>query len=993
MMSFKNIVLCGLVSFFVSCGGESATSFSAKLLDSAVEGITYECDNFNGSTATNGSFVYDPSCGDIKFKVGGVVVGDISAKAIPSDNKVYITDLVGTPRQNISNAKVVKILRFLQSVDSDANPDNGIKIQNSLKTSLENSTLDLTDDATTISEIDSVVSSVGKTLVTAQDAVTHFENTLKNNGDFSEIKLEVNTDKVDVTLGGLNETITPKVKVTGTGNEIISLGTLKKGIYLYSFKYQTSVDVNNIQDAGYIQLENLAGESVQHMSFPNNSNDLKQMYLSKDGIYNIKSSMVYQTDTWEFVLIHEDELSNSLRATITPHRVNSIEKGSDILFKKQWHLENTGQSHAIENAVAGNDIDVIPVWNSGITGKGIRVAIVDEGVEINHPDLVDNMDIKSSWNFNDESHDTTPTDSTHAHGTAVAGIVAASWKNGIGGRGVAPEATIISYNLLDSQSATSFPLPFAILDGKRGDAIDIFNNSWDYPLTGEYANGVDCNGSEVTLFPFDSTATGLGCSAGDYYCGYENQLQYGTKHGRDSKGSVYIKSAGNSAGCNHEGVRRSYMNSNWYPDQVERFMFVVGASKANGYNSEYSTPGVNLLINAPGGAAQLSYLRPNELMVVTTDLTSAAKGYDNDAGNIKLGSYHFDVEGNENHDYSDRMNGTSAAGPVVSGVVALMLEARPELTWRDVKYILATTTTKNPTSIAENLTYTPNNSTLAHTYSRYYGFGRVNANAAVNLAKTFTLLGDEQSESAFSSDVVSDQSVATATFNITQNLKIEYINVEFGIDSTLNIGEHDNIVIAGENEFTELDKINNKLYKVYFELLGAEDNSTGENKPSNQNVAITLKNLSGGADIAINSATLFRGNFPNTFMIETVIPNGVYALQIDFADEAHTTSRGTASVTLTHGGIQYANNLQINLTSPSGTVSRLVDAPNFIKDTDGDNKTTIAKTRMGINQFLDEDSNGVWTLTVTDVSKDFLIKPIKYTHFIVNNLKLEVHGR
>lgn len=799
---------------------------------------------------------------------------------------------------------------------------------------------------------------------------------------------------VTIKIGDFSQDLIPKIRLAGIGNTSQNIGNLKSGTYLYSLSYKFSIGVNTLKDAGYMSLINSSDQTVQYMSFPPLTNNFKQMYLKDEDIYKLKSFMVNNSDKWTLLLVHESELSDDLKSQLVPHKSNAFESDNDILFKYQWHLKNTGQSFAIVDAIAGNDINVESVWAGGITGKGVRVAIVDEGVEINHPDLVSNMDINSSWNFNDKSHDPSPLSSSHSHGTAVAGIVGASWKNGIGGRGVAPDSTLISYNMLEAQEITQFPLAFAVLDGKRGDKIDIFNNSWGLVLEGEYA-GSSCSDSRVLLNSFVRTADTRGCVDGDNYCAYENQLEYGTKFGREGKGSVYVKSTGNSAGCIQDGVNKLYMNSNWYPDQVERYMLVVGASNADGLRSAYSTPGVNMLVNAPGGASQLSFLQVNELMVITTDLTSTSKGYDNDANNVKLGVYHFDVNGNENYDYSNRMNGTSVAGPVVSGVVALMLEANPNLSSRDIKYILATTTTKNPITLPELNTYSANG--FGHTYSKWYGFGRVNAQAAVNEAKDWKVLNkhldSEDSEVIISPIVSSLNSVATANFNMTKNLKVEYVNIEFGINSFGNEGQ--------SYEITEEDKaikIKEGTYDVYFEISGVEDNVSSNHK-SEEQIVLKLKDRD-GVIIDIKTLDLFAGE--NLIYKKSDEGSSLKLGSFNLAsndykfyfehdesiNDVSITNRGVFKMFIESGGIQYAYNLKMDLISPSGTVSNIVAAPNFLADENGDNNTTIVKTRMGSNEFLDESSIGNWQFRVSDVN------PSGYsTNFKVRYLKLEVYGR
>ena len=66
------------------------------------------------------------------------------------------------------------------------------------------------------------------------------------------------------------------------------------------------------------------------------------------------------------------------------------------------------------------DINVFPAWNKNITGRGVVVSILDDGLELNHPDLRDNYDGQASHDFNDNDPDPTPRytqDNINKHGT------------------------------------------------------------------------------------------------------------------------------------------------------------------------------------------------------------------------------------------------------------------------------------------------------------------------------------------------------------------------------------------------------------------------------------------------------------------------------------------------------------------------------------------------------------------------------------------------
>jgi len=395
------------------------------------------------------------------------------------------------------------------------------------------------------------------------------------------------------------------------------------------------------------------------------------------------------------------------------------EENNDPLYQYQWHLKNTGQDFGIIQATPGEDINVEPVWEQGITGKGVVVGVIDSGVDMFHPDLKDNIDWEDSYNYINKSQNTTPigdepitsTDSyIFAHGTAVAGIIAAKGWNGIGTRGVAPDAKIAAFNSLtflegqESEDALSgVNLQTArILDSlvRNLNHIDIYNNSW--------------GGDTTSLLDDNDTQS------------YDIQTTYGVKFGRDGKGAVYVKAAGNEGNESNANYEQFATNGNW---------IVVGALGADGKATDYSTPGSAILVSAPGGGVNSDYVKENLLEIVTTDLAGDKRGFDriDDFASIQP---HFDVKGNENYDYTYRMNGTSAAAPIISGVVALMLEANPNLTYRDIQIILAKTARKNDPNDSE---WRVNAAGLHFNYK--YGFGAVDAEKAVTLAKLWQSVG------------------------------------------------------------------------------------------------------------------------------------------------------------------------------------------------------------------------------------------------------------
>ena len=113
---------------------------------------------------------------------------------------------------------------------------------------------------------------------------------------------------------------------------------------------------------------------------------------------------------------------------------------NDPLFvSHQWNLDNRN----LDRQQLGGGLNVRAAW-SVTRGNGVRIAIVDEGVEMNHPDLKDRTNDELSFNFVTQRPNGNPSSSFLDHGTAVAGLAAATANNEIGVAGVAPEPEMVS---------------------------------------------------------------------------------------------------------------------------------------------------------------------------------------------------------------------------------------------------------------------------------------------------------------------------------------------------------------------------------------------------------------------------------------------------------------------------------------------------------------------------------------------------------------------
>jgi subtilisin family serine protease len=478
----------------------------------------------------------------------------------------------------------------------------------------------------------------------------------------------------------------------------------------------------------------------------------------------------------------------------------TIALNGDPLLPNQWHIQNIGQNaFSTTLPVTGNDMNVTGAWVSGYSGKGIKVGVIDSGLEAGHEDLAANVDLTHSYNFLTGLNDPTPSVTGEDHGTQVAGIIGAVAFNGKGGRGVAYNATLRGYNLLAPGLAFTVANMAKALGGDPVSSDnDLFNASWEL------------------------TNSGLPQFSGAYQSITANAMTL-----RGNLGSAIVNAAGNEfislSGANCT-VAHTYGVSCGDPATDERrggyYPVVVGAINAAGIHSSYSNTGSSLWISAPGGEygfdsafvpAPLIAVDPIHAVmpaITTTAHTAcvnapnpliqpspiAVNGLD-DLGNNPLSSA---------CQYTAVMNGTSSATPNTSGVIAMMLEANPKLSVRDVKYILAKTAQHvDPTFSGVSSTSVISGSTIVlepgwvtnaggYSFSNRYGFGAVNAAAAVAMAESYSsYLPAVQTSNTYSYTAPSPVAVpqSAAGFAISAAVSEPFNTVEFvvvfvNIDST-----------------------------------------------------------------------------------------------------------------------------------------------------------------------------------------------------------------
>ncbi len=407
------------------------------------------------------------------------------------------------------------------------------------------------------------------------------------------------------------------------------------------------------------------------------------------------------------------EMFYALEATQLEKRLNP----NDASFFLQYNVHNTGQF----GGTPGQDLNLIEVWDTR-RGAGSVIGIVDDGVDFGHPDLSGNYRADLSYDFNGNDTNPAPDYTTNFHGTAVAGVAAAVGNNGIGVAGVAYEADFAAIKL--TAGATTDAQNAAALNYQMQN-IDIYNNAW-----GPISNGNI--GSAGQPGPLATAA-----------------LQNGVTNGRGGLGSVYVWAAGNGGAGDNVNYDR-YVNS--------RHTIAVGSVTNTGAQASYSETGASLLVVAPSNGGGVS-------SVFTTDINGpngySSNGYTQNTPNLRGEIY----------------TGTSASAAAVSGVVALMLEANPNLTSRDVQHILVDTATRNSPADAGWF-----QNAAGHWVNNKFGFGAVNAGAAVAASSTWTSVGPElvwESTVKTVNLAIPDNNATgvNVTFGVPDNFQVEYVEV------------------------------------------------------------------------------------------------------------------------------------------------------------------------------------------------------------------------
>lgn len=297
---------------------------------------------------------------------------------------------------------------------------------------------------------------------------------------------------------------------------------------------------------------------------------------------------------------------------------------SDPLFSEQWSL---AKIHAPE------------AWALAAPSSKISIAIVDVGVDADHPDL----DIADGINTSSEGGSFTPA-AWEFHGTLCAGIIGATPNNERGMRGVAGGCRLVAIKVADQaedspQWLWSFESARKAFEWAWKSGVDVISCSWEASWDGDLpSNAVN------------------------------REIERARAEGRGGKGCVVVFSAGNYSG----GATESDVT---YPANLAGILTVSAVNRDDQFTTHTTSTGTQW---GSSSGPEVDITAPG-VEIYTTDI----HGDGGVVPNLVPGD----------SDYF-RFNGTSAAAPIVAGVAALVLSANPELSEAEVREVLCHTADK-----------------------------------------------------------------------------------------------------------------------------------------------------------------------------------------------------------------------------------------------------------------------------------------------------------
>ncbi len=410
-------------------------------------------------------------------------------------------------------------------------------------------------------------------------------------------------------------------------------------------------------------------------------------------------------------------------------------------FPGQWHLGNgASTTHA----------NLLPAWARNLTGQGVVLSIVDDGLETAHPDLAANFQASDSLNHDNFGPNVDPdalldgTEDEQRHGTSVAGVAAAVGGNNVGVTGAAPAAKMAIQKL-------TFPVPLSTLSG----AV-LYHSS----------------GGNTTI-----KIKNHSYSSRDSFV--DNEAESGAAATSTGAGTIHVYAAGNKRGFWHEDSNKIMPQNS--PDVIS-----VAAIASDGIYSSYSSFGANVFVTAPSSSAGL-------FGIVTTDRQGTKGWCPNVTLPIPGSPGPDDLDSYPDTNYTSTFGGTSSAAPLVAGILALGKQANPALTARMAQHAIVRSSKpvdSNDGSIegggtgAATSAWRTNGANFK--FNQNYGFGMIDADKftqQVILYSGVSPLAVETVGPVTVGQTITDNSAAgiSQTFTLNSTTPLESLQISLGL--------------------------------------------------------------------------------------------------------------------------------------------------------------------------------------------------------------------
>ncbi|OAD61081.1 Neuroendocrine convertase 1 [Eufriesea mexicana] len=393
---------------------------------------------------------------------------------------------------------------------------------------------------------------------------------------------------------------------------------------------------------------------------------------------------------------------------------------NDELWDQEWYLQDTRSNKALPKL----DLNVLPLYRLGVTGRGVRIAVLDDGLEYTHDDLRNNYDPNISYDVNQGDDDPLPRyelSGMNGHGTRCAGEIAMEANNRKCGVGVSFEASVGGIKLLDG----------LVNDRVEGEAlgykpelVDIYTASWGPADDGK---SLEAPGRLAT----EALERGV-TLASAYLSGRSPHYRGFTRcDGRNGKGSIYVWASGNG------GLKSDDCGCDGYVGSI--YTIAVGSASQTGRFPWYGESCPATLATTYSSGAY------HDQMIATTDLRNTC---------------------------TTGHTGTSASAPLAAGILALALQVNKDLTWRDVQHLVVWTSEYSP--LRENPGWFKNSA--GFWFNSRFGFGLMNAYALVSASSNWTTVPDKTICKVDVAKIPSSQNVLRTPLSQLQEASTSFID-------------------------------------------------------------------------------------------------------------------------------------------------------------------------------------------------------------------------